>query len=118
MKVFSNILLAVAVAVFVLLCAIFADAAESGVMRTKKFGPQKDSYPHPLGRPYPSGIKAGSKPHGVPEPRVKYSADTVPETFDWSDTNKLVKNVLPQQLNQHIPQYCGSFLKITNINLI
>jgi cathepsin X len=60
----------------------------------------------------PRGTKIFHKPglklrsvHG-PEPKDYVDKDTIPTNWDWRSVNG--QNLVTKDLNQHIPQYCGS----------
>jgi cathepsin X len=42
----------------------------------------------------------------LPTPNTYLTSDDLPETFSWADVNG--KPMVSKNLNQHIPQYCGS----------
>lgn len=43
-----------------------------------------------------------------PEPHTYMTDDDLPEQWNWNDVDGNGKSCITHQLNQHIPQYCGS----------
>jgi len=90
--------------------AVVVLGGHASVKYTPKHGHFKHSRPSP--HPSPRGTKIfhrpGQKIRDVhsPEPKDYVDKASLPSSWDWRNVNGV--NLVTEDLNQHIPQYCGS----------